>query len=170
MLRYLFSPYGRSGRVAFWGSYGVCLAVAAIGAPFICLAIAGRELVGDGVCIFLFVLTVCAANWTPLVVGIRRLHDRGKSGWWMLAFHAPAAMAVHHVVLDPGYQGDPITAVAYVVAWVWYFVELGLLPGDPPFNGYEAEGETDLDALAARLAGAVVSTDERGRGFDRLRN
>ena len=42
----------------------------------------------------------------------KRLHDRGRSGWWQLAALAP------------------------VIGWAWLFLELFILPGSPGDNRY----------------------------------
>ncbi len=46
-------------------------------------------------------------------LGIKRFHDRDKSGWWVL------------IALIP------------VLGWIWYFVEAGCLPGTDGPNHYD---------------------------------
>ncbi|KAB2848740.1 MAG: DUF805 domain-containing protein [Hyphomicrobiaceae bacterium] len=50
--------------------------------------------------------------WTSLAVGVKRFHDRGKSGWWVL------------IVLVP------------VIGGLWYLIELGILEGNKGPNTY----------------------------------
>ncbi len=45
-------------------------------------------------------------------VAAKRLHDRGKSGWWLLVGFVP------------------------VIGWAWLIVELFVLPGSPGDNRY----------------------------------
>lgn len=47
-----------------------------------------------------------------LMLNIKRLHDRGKSAWWVLLLEIP------------------------VVGWIWGFIELGCLSGDENENKY----------------------------------
>ena len=47
-----------------------------------------------------------------LSLHVKRFHDRGKSGWWVLVFFIP------------------------VIGFVWMIVEMGLLSGDPGPNRY----------------------------------
>ena len=53
-----------------------------------------------------------ALLWPVLAVGVKRWHDRGKSGWWVL------------VALIP------------LVGWLWVLVENGLLRGDAEPNRF----------------------------------
>jgi uncharacterized membrane protein YhaH (DUF805 family) len=65
-------------------------------------------------------------------VGVRRLHDRGRSGFWILLYY-PAYLAVPLSLFDP----DPVGAVRialFCVAlaiMVWSVIDLGLLKGKP---------------------------------------
>lgn len=54
-------------------------------------------------------LTNCVLLTT---VSVRRLHDRGKSGWWVLLYFVP------------------------VIGQLWLFLELGVLPGTRGPNRY----------------------------------
>jgi uncharacterized membrane protein YhaH (DUF805 family) len=72
-------------------------------------------------------------------VGIRRLHDRDKSGWWLLLFYllpgllGSVGMVVFFYGVGAEAAGGMITgvillALAFAVM-VWAFVELGCLRG-----------------------------------------
>lgn len=50
--------------------------------------------------------------WPMVAVGIKRWHDRGKSGWWVLVSLIP------------------------VFGWVWMLIENGLLRGDRETNRF----------------------------------
>ena len=56
-----------------------------------------------------------------LGVTVRRLHDTGRSGWWILLFYAVP------MVLNA--TGSPILSVVSLAISVWMFVELGCLKG-----------------------------------------
>lgn len=74
-----------------------------------------------------------------LAVGAKRLHDRNRSGWWIILFlYAPWALSVFQVVLLPrGVHGANLapalatTLSAFVVFGleIWAFVELYCLRG-----------------------------------------
>ncbi len=116
---------GRTGRARFWSLTGVCglafiaglLAVVLtanqtssrpVNVPATIVAIAGT---------FIFV-TACVALF---VVGIWRLHARGKSGFWIILYYAvPAILAL--VSIDQ--TGPELVALAIVV---WAMIDLGVL-------------------------------------------
>jgi uncharacterized membrane protein YhaH (DUF805 family) len=52
------------------------------------------------------------AVWMKLAVLVKRWHDRGKSGWWVLISLIP------------------------IIGWIWQFVECGLLDGTHGSNTY----------------------------------
>lgn len=60
--------------------------------------------------------------WPLLAISIKRLHDRGQSGWWML------------LALVPG------------VGQVWQLVNLGILPAKPDDNRFGAATRADSQA------------------------
>ena len=69
-----------------------------------------------------------ALIYSAVCVNSKRLHDRGRSGWWalmtLLAF-AAVWPAVH-----------PVAAVVAAPALVWTLVELGLLGGEQGPNRF----------------------------------
>lgn len=63
----------------------------------------------DGVAALPFIVLTLAAMaffvWSGICVGIKRFHDRNKSGWWLLIQFVP------------------------LIGVIWYFVEAFCLPG-----------------------------------------
>ena len=118
----LFSFDGRLNRAKFW-----LILIATDIAVFVLLAILvavtggsmtmgddgsmpsmGGGVIGNLVALVIFV----AAVWIGFAVGVKRYHDRGKSGWWVL------------IVLVP------------VVGGLWYLIECGFLRGTIGPNAY----------------------------------
>ena len=67
-----------------------------------------------------------------LALVFRRLHDRNKSGWWILPFYlAPVTLALAaRAMLDKGANlAGGLAALAELALWLWAFVEVGLLSG-----------------------------------------
>jgi uncharacterized membrane protein YhaH (DUF805 family) len=94
----LFSPRGRVDRGTWW-RWGV-FAVAGLHLYFTAiLRIAGMPAANTDVLVSLLLL------WPALALSVKRWHDLGYSGWWVL------------VALIP------------VLGWLWIFVANGLLPG-----------------------------------------
>jgi uncharacterized membrane protein YhaH (DUF805 family) len=65
-----------------------------------------------------------------LMVAIKRLHDRNKSGWWLLFFIVPPQLL--EFVAGQLFGNEPISYVLRIPAIVvtlWMIVELGFLRG-----------------------------------------
>lgn len=106
---------GRVARKPFWlyGVVGVSLAQLI---AYALLGIAGAgERAADAISTLLVV-------WPGLAISVKRWHDRGKSGWWVLINLIP------------------------LVGIVWTIVECGFLRGTPGPNrfGPDPLGRTDL--------------------------
>jgi uncharacterized membrane protein YhaH (DUF805 family) len=83
---------------------------------------------------------------SSIAVGIKRLHDRDKSGWWLLLFYLVPSilMGIGAIMFYYGIgeeSAGPIIggSVAYILGlavMVWTFVELGCLRGTLGPNRY----------------------------------
>jgi uncharacterized membrane protein YhaH (DUF805 family) len=74
-------------------------------------------------------------------VGVKRLHDRNKSGWYLLLFYGlPLVLSAASVVIVEGPDGPSIAAgvlaLLGLVMSVWTLVELGCLRGTIGHNKY----------------------------------
>ena len=69
--------------------------------------------------------------WPLLAIGVKRLHDRGRSGWWLLAAAVP------------------------VVGWAWFLWEAGTRPGVAETNRFgentRAQGEATRDMRSVTI-------------------
>src|SRR5262245_65761888 len=75
-------------------------------------------------------------GWMFLATSIKRLHDRDKSGWWMVAFFAVPNIYNHYSDLLPDSYVMLIPSVITFVLMIWCFVELYLLRGSLQSNPY----------------------------------
>jgi uncharacterized membrane protein YhaH (DUF805 family) len=67
-------------------------------------------------------------------IGTKRLHDRGKSAFWLLFFYPlPAALYWYGTA-----RQEPSVAMMAISAglYLWGLVELGFLPGSEEDNAY----------------------------------
>jgi uncharacterized membrane protein YhaH (DUF805 family) len=144
----LFTFTGRINRAKYWLAVAIYLAITtlliAIGMIMFgnsLLAIGDEEtddivvgLLSRGIGFTLIVLVV----YIPMVisgfmVGIKRLHDRNKSGWWLLVFYVlPGALNTIGDILAAGW----IFTLASFVVSLWALVELGILRGTAGPNRY----------------------------------
>jgi len=105
---------------------------------------------GAGLMIWLigFILFI-AGTWSGLAVGIKRLHDRDKSGWWILLFWlGPSVLGSWPAATDIG--GGFMLSLAAAAIAIWAFVELGCLRGTPGPNRYGPD-PLGSPALAPRV-------------------
>jgi uncharacterized membrane protein YhaH (DUF805 family) len=118
MTKLLFIPQGRVNRAKFWL---VALGIFAIEVVLFAVFGGGAVMSGDpdralaalgpvGGIVFLVFGVV--ATWVSIVVGMKRFHDRNKSGWWMLIIFVP------------------------IIGGLWYLIECGFLKGTSGANNY----------------------------------
>ena len=105
----LLSWQGRISRSAYWLKFAVPYLVIYI-ALLIVDAVAGTLSSKAGMGVFSGIFTLLAL-YPSLAVGIKRCHDRDRSGWFLLVSLIP-------------------------IVNLWVFVELGLLPGSTGANKY----------------------------------
>ncbi|MBV8824186.1 MAG: DUF805 domain-containing protein [Hyphomicrobiales bacterium] len=139
---YLFSPHGRVNRAKYWLYVVVSIAIIIILVALISLIFARQlydprggfnfppgVLVGVGV-VYVVLLVV------GIFVGIKRLHDRDKSGWWLLLFYlVPMVLSWISAILSRNGIGV-LFALASLIVAVWALVELGFLRGTAGPNQY----------------------------------
>lgn len=97
------------------------------------------------------------AAWIFLATSVKRLHDRDRSGWWVVPFFVAPTIYLHFA----DRLGDsPLTLALQLVAfvlWVWGFVELLFLKGTAGSNRFGADpllaapGAARTDRTAPRL-------------------
>jgi uncharacterized membrane protein YhaH (DUF805 family) len=74
--------------------------------------------------------------WSGLAVGVKRLHDRDKTGWWILLFWLGPSILGSWPTAAPELGGGFMLALAAGTLAIWAFVELGCLRGTPGPNQY----------------------------------
>ena len=76
-----------------------------------------------------------------IAVGVKRLHDSNKSGWYLLLFYlVPSVLVVIGVLIGAFVEDSTIIAtvlglLAFAIA-VWAFIEMGCLRGTIGINQY----------------------------------
>jgi uncharacterized membrane protein YhaH (DUF805 family) len=78
---------------------------------------------------------------SSIAVGVKRLHDRDKSGWYLLLFYlVPGILATIAIMVGTFMEDSTIIAtllglLAFAIC-VWAFIELGCLRGTIGVNRY----------------------------------
>jgi uncharacterized membrane protein YhaH (DUF805 family) len=133
--QFLFSFDGRINRAKYWlYVVGAFVAITVVALFLIGVAALSPMLmmVPSAVAAVIYLVLLYAG----LAVGAKRLHDRNKSAWWLLAFYfAPALLS--------GVAGVPdslglklIAGFASMALCIWGFVELGYMGGTVGPNQY----------------------------------
>jgi uncharacterized membrane protein YhaH (DUF805 family) len=141
MLASLFSFRGRTSRRNYWRIQLVLGAgLAAVWCAGLFLAIStgvgAISAVGLG-----GVALAIVGGWATVV---RRLHDRNKSGWWLLLFYtvplgAQAALGLGKDLVERHPWAAVATWFMAMGIAIWAFVELGLLKGTSGPNRFGAD-------------------------------
>lgn len=76
MLRFLFSPVGRVSRADYWLRWLLPTCVASVVASAVDAATDTAPVASS--------LLTLATFWPNMAITIKRYHDRGMSGWWVL--------------------------------------------------------------------------------------
>jgi uncharacterized membrane protein YhaH (DUF805 family) len=131
LFQLLVSFEGRVGRATYWlTTFLYVAAILVVGVIVISPFVANGWRGSVSLTIPLLILL------SP--IGVKRLHDRNKSGWWLLAFYV-APVAVTYI---PDTAADALQFVCSLVAFalsVWGFVELYCLRGAPRSNRFGAD-------------------------------
>ena len=137
----LFASFsGRVNRAKFW--LAILIYVVIYMVLFVLAMVLGQgsimQILGFIVGILIFI--------SSIAVGIKRLHDRNKSGWWLLLFYVVPGilsgigmfMAIYGAVGGSGSTGilGIVLNVAALAISIWAFVELGCLRGTTGANQY----------------------------------
>ena len=134
-----FSFTGRANRAKYWLVVLVNVAIVfVLGGIAYAIGTIGYAILG---------LVYIAYLVSGISIAIRRLHDRDKSGWWVLIFIGVlAGAAVVGGVLQwaLGTIGSIIGGLLYLGACVWIFVEVGCL------RGTEGDNRFGPDPLAGK--------------------
>ena len=119
MTSLLFSFQGRINRAKFWLIHLAIFVVEAI----VLSLLGGTAAIMSGdyekvIVVFggasgaVWSIVALLAFWISLAVGVKRWHDRNKTGWWMLIIFVP------------------------VIGGLWYLIECGFLKGTTGPNSY----------------------------------
>ena len=154
----LFSFKGRIGRKRYWTATLLYLLGGVVGGVLLVVlaalnynppddtitarTIVGFVLLGIVSIAYLFVVVVGLAS-----TGVRRLHDRGKSGWWLILYY----LAPDRLLSETSFwQGAAlIIPIAAAAVLIWGLIDLGLLRGDPADNAYGPNPATSALTIAA---------------------
>ena len=143
-----FSFQGRANRSRFWLTvlilYAALFGGILLSVPFVLLGPA--QYVVEGVVVIAFLVAAVANS-------VRRLHDRNRSGWWLLLIAVvPAILSVFGQALMETESGQGLGAIFALLSLplsLWAFVELGCLKGTTGPNRFGADPLQPLEGVFA---------------------
>jgi uncharacterized membrane protein YhaH (DUF805 family) len=101
-------------------------------------------------------LAFTIVSWiSAFAVGVKRLHDRDKSGWWVLLFLlAPSVLGSIANTSEQPLVGFVLGLASFVIS-IWALVELGFLRGTVGPNRYGPDPlqRPDVASVAPASAG-----------------
>lgn len=132
---YLFSPHGRINRAKYWLYIVASIVIMAAVVAAVATATRAGLLYDRGHAVPPAALAIVAVVCLLLLivgifVGIKRLHDRDKSAWWLLVFYL-LPMVVGWTLAMVSHNGF----VALIVS-IWVLFELGCRRGTVGPNRY----------------------------------
>lgn len=122
----LFSFEGRINRAKYWLAVAIyfVLTLVAIGLMFALPGMTGLVLMG---------IIYIAAIVSGIAVGIKRLHDCDKTGWWLLVFYlVPGLLGAAATNMDNSFI---LNGLSLAVS-IWGVVQLGFIRGTAGSNRY----------------------------------
>ena len=151
----LFSYRGRLNRAKYWLAALIYFLVIAIPALVLFgilrwngvtstedfaerLNESGTATISLIVLVGIFVIIWLAIFVSSILVAIRRLHDRDKSGWWIVFFYVfpPVLSSVADVFRASSVALALILSLGGVVISLWALIELGFLRGTDGANRF----------------------------------
>ncbi len=128
----LFSFRGRINRAKYW----LAVLIYVISLSILWAIVYWYELEGGAlIAVAVFALPIWVSG---IAVGIKRLHDRDKSGWWILLFYF-GPQVLNGLATAAGENEQILSlllSTASVALGIWAIVELGCLRGTPGPNRF----------------------------------
>ncbi|MCP3403635.1 DUF805 domain-containing protein [Bradyrhizobium sp. CCGB20] len=88
-------------------------------------------------------------SWIFLATAIKRLHDRDRSGWWIVAFFVVPGLFSQFSDLFPDSNWMLPFSLSASSLWLWGFVEMFCVPGSVGDNRFGADPLADIEDSAA---------------------
>jgi uncharacterized membrane protein YhaH (DUF805 family) len=131
-----FGFSGRINRAKYWVA-GVINIVSWL---IIVVVVWGATSPSSPYFLFLFTFFIVAIPWliSLTAIAVKRLHDRDKSGWWLLVFYVLPG-ALDKIPEAAGTVLQFIFGLASFAISIWAFVELGCLGGTAGPNKYGSD-------------------------------
>ena len=127
----LFGFHGRINRAKYWFTFVIYfVALFALYLLFSLFFSFPTDLLG---LVLVSSVPLIPITISSVAVAIKRLHDRNKSGWWVVAFYVLPGVIGN---IGPYAGLDTVFQLASLALSIWAVIELGLLRGTSGRNQY----------------------------------
>jgi uncharacterized membrane protein YhaH (DUF805 family) len=92
----------------------------------------------------------CVFAWPYAAISIKRLHDRNKSGWWIIPFIVATGLYSEFGDRLAGFRGKPFVGFAAFVLVIWGLVEMYFLRGTRGPNRFGPDPVAPVTPAAPR--------------------
>lgn len=122
-----FSYQGRINRAKYWLAALVYILVSLVAFGLAFVIFSNRSAIPLAVilAVIIYILFIISG----FSVAAKRLHDRNKSGWWILIFYVLPGVLEGGGRASGSYSENQILSLIGFAISVWAFVELGCLRG-----------------------------------------
>jgi uncharacterized membrane protein YhaH (DUF805 family) len=135
----LFSFQGRIGRAHWW--LGMAIVASSVTAPALGIGMLKMHPI-------LFLPCALLATFPVFALGIKRLHDRDLTGWYIAWITViPAMLLLLAVRVSAGSAIFWTLIASALLLAVWGLIELGLRPGTDGVNEYDGVADEATHAV-----------------------
>jgi uncharacterized membrane protein YhaH (DUF805 family) len=141
----LFSFQGRVNRSKYWLAnliwlVGIVLVMLAAVFATMGLQLQSADVIARVLAISAAGIAIVIVMASSFAVAIKRLHDRDKSGWWLIVFYLlPGVIGALPVLLGATSAVRGSVQLLANVLQIWGFVEIGCLRGTRGPNRFGAD-------------------------------
>jgi uncharacterized membrane protein YhaH (DUF805 family) len=109
----------------------------------------------DYAVLFIIFLTLVSVSWiSAFAIGVKRLHDRNKSGWLIVLFYVVPSILGGIANTSEQAVASFVLGLGSLVISIWGLVELGFLRGTVGPNAYGPDPLQTPAAAPASIAPA----------------
>ncbi|MBR0785269.1 DUF805 domain-containing protein [Bradyrhizobium iriomotense] len=99
-------------------------------------------------------------SWIFLATAIKRLHDRDRSGWWIVLFFFLPGLFSQFADLLPKLSWILSLSLPFSILWLWGFVEMFCRPGTSGHNRFGPDPLLEIEDSSASAAPSAKRWDQ----------